>query len=400
MPKRAPDFATQLAQVNNRLKLARLGLQIEHRGNSLGLRGVLPPRPGSDRLRPYQQRISLKLAATIEGLKQAEQEAKIIAVQVLQQSFDWQRYTIHLNLSNSGLSQWEQQSEAFEQFFFAQPQRSQKPASSRTTWDSAYRPYLRKLGQTLECNPSLSLLEAIYKTVKGFAYESRSRQLCCSALGALADFLQLELPYPLKTLDGNYHSGKTRVRQLPSDAEILDLADRIPNDHWRFVYGIMATYGLRNHEVFLSDFSGLQNDREATLQVLSNTKTGEHEVWPFLPEWVDRFELRRGTLPPVNRNLETTTLQAIGQRVTRQFQRYGIPFSPYALRHAWAVRTIHLGLPDTVAAKMMGHSVAIHTRTYHRWITRRDQQRAVQAAMNAHNGVTFDENSIAIGNLD
>ena len=53
---------------------------------------------------------------------------------------------------------------------------------------------------------------------------------------------------------------------------------------------------------------------------------------------------------------------------------------PYDLRHAWAVRTIHIGLPDTVAARMMGHSVAIHTRTYHHWITRRDQQQAVDAA--------------------
>jgi hypothetical protein len=30
---------------------------------------------------------------------------------------------------------------------------------------------------------------------------------------------------------------------------------------------------------------------------------------------------------------------------------------------------------------MMGHSVAIHTRTYHHWITRRDQQQAVDAAL-------------------
>jgi hypothetical protein len=32
----------------------------------------------------------------------------------------------------------------------------------------------------------------------------------------------------------------------------------------------------------------------------------------------------------------------------------------------------------------MGHSVAIHTRTYHHWITRRDQQQAVDAALARH----------------
>ncbi|MFZ9738749.1 MAG: site-specific integrase [Prochlorotrichaceae cyanobacterium] len=391
MPKRAPDFPTQLVQVNTRLKLAGLGLQIEQRGQRLNLRGVLPPRPGSDRLRPYQQRIPLKLPPTIEGLKQAEQEAKIVAAQVIQHTFDWQRYQIHLQIPRSGLSHWEHQYQAFEEFFFSQPQRSSKThgsalssrrAASRTTWESAYRPYLRKLGKILQENPSLSLVEALYKTLRSFDYESRSRQLCCTALSAFADFLQLDLPQPLKELAGSYHGGKVQTRQLPSDEEILAWSDRIPNPHWRFVYGLMATYGLRNHEVFFSDFSALtQGEAEATLQVLSTTKTGEHEVWPFLPDWVDRFDLRTPQLPNLNRDLSTTTLQAIGQRVTRQFRRYQIPFSPYDLRHAWAVRTIHLGLPDTVAAKMMGHSVAIHTRTYHKWITRRDQQQAVQTAL-------------------
>ena len=85
-----------------------------------------------------------------------------------------------------------------------------------------------------------------------------------------------------------------------------------------------------------------------------------------------------------------TTLQQVGRRVAEQFRRYELPITPYDLRHAWAVRTIHIGLPDTVAARMMGHSVAIHTRTYHHWITRRDQQQAVDAALARHrqSGVT------------
>jgi len=50
------------------------------------------------------------------------------------------------------------------------------------------------------------------------------------------------------------------------------------------------------------------------------------------------------------------------------------------------VRTIHFGLSDTVAARMMGHSVAVHTRTYHQWISRRDQQQAVEAALRRREG--------------
>ena len=89
-------------------------------------------------------------------------------------------------------------------------------------------------------------------------------------------------------------------------------------------------------------------------------------------------------LPMVTTDLKHTTLQQVGRRVSEQFRRYALPITPYDLRHAWAIRTIHIGLPDTVAARMMGHSVAIHTRTYHHWITRRDQQQAVDAALARH----------------
>jgi integrase len=371
-----------IEQVNHRLKVGQLGLQLERRGMKLSLRGILPPRPGSSRLKAYQQRLSLGLPTTATGIKQAERDAKIIAGQLLQNTFDWHRYlvwSVEVRVGEAGLTG---QIEEFKRYFLSQPQRLANPASTQTTWESAYGPYLRKLKTIVQAKSKLSLPEAIYATVESFAIDSRSRQICCTALAAFGDFLRLELPIPLKDLAGSYNASKTQSRELPSDQEILSHFERIPNPTWRFVYGLMATYGLRNHEVFFCDDSGLkQGDPEAILRVLPSTKTGEHEVWPFLPEWVDRFQLRQGQLPAVNRDLRQTTLQAIGQRVTRQFQRYGIPFSPYDLRHAWAVRTIHIGLPDTVAAKMMGHSVTIHTRTYHRWITRRDQRQAVEAAL-------------------
>ena len=160
----------------------------------------------------------------------------------------------------------------------------------------------------------------------------------------------------------------------------------------------MATYGLRNHEVFFCDApweqlrqrasaGALGRTPNAEIIIRETTKTGRHEVWPFYPEWVERFNLTHGELPKINTDLNKTTLQRIGQQVTTQFRRYKIPFSPYDLRHAWAVRTILMGLPDAVAARMMGHSVQVHNRTYHRWMTHRDQQAAVQAAL-AKNKIT------------
>ncbi len=370
--------------LNQRLKVARLGLQVERRGQKLGLRGTFPPKPDSDRRRPHQQRLSLGLPATPSGLKEIEKDAKVIAAQLIQNSFSWHDYLPVADGKRLSQMDLAEQMEAFHAQFLADPDRASRPASSRTTWETAYAPYLRQLLDTVRQRPTLTLVESIYATVKATRANSRSRQVCCTALGAFAEFLNLELPNDLREFWGNYGTGRTQPRRLPTDEEILTNFSKIPNPAWQFVYGVMATYGLRNHEVFFCDYSSLTSgDPEAAIAVLETTKTGEHAVWPFYPDWVEQFNLRDIRLPPLNTDLTQTTLQRVGQQVSTQFRRYQIPFSPYDLRHAWAVRTIHMGLPDTVAARMMGHSVAIHNRTYHRWMTHRDQQKAVRAVLDS-----------------
>lgn len=379
------DLDARILQTNQRLKAAQLGLQIERRGVKLALRGTLPPRPGSARLRPYQQRLSLGIPATPAGLKQIEQEAKIVAAQLIQNQFDWREYSTFTDGKRLSQQDLSQQIAAFEQDFFNQPQRLINPAATKTTWSAAYAPYLRKLTAIATESPSLTLPEAIYKTIESTAINSRSRQLCCTTLSAFAEFLNLCLPQDLKKLAGGYGASQTQARELPSDKEIVNVWETIPNPGWRFVYGMMATFGLRNHEVFFCNLNGLKRE-ETSIEVLPTTKTGSHQVWAFYPEWIDTFNLREIQLPPVETDLSKTTLRQVGQRVTAQFRRYGVPFSPYDLRHAWAVRTIHFGLSDTVAAKMMGHSVLVHTRTYHQWITQRDQQQAVDQALRKMKG--------------
>ncbi|MGC1307160.1 MAG: site-specific integrase [Phormidesmis sp.] len=373
----------QLAAVNERLKAAKLGLKVERRGEKLNLRGTFPPRPGSPKLKAYQQRVPLGLPANKTGLKQIEKTAKVIAAQLIENTFDWQDFlgpVAGLKRVGADLSA---QIAAFEAYFFKLREDSERLASVRTTWEKAYVPYLRKLQSIAQQHPTLSLPEAIYATVQSTRANSRSRQVCCTALDAIATFLNTPLPTPLKAFWGNYGNSKTQMRTLPTDEEILSAYNRIPNPAWKFVYGIMATYGLRNHEVFFSDYAMLASgDPEAAIEVMASTKTGQHDVWPFYPEWIDAFNLRKVNLPKLNTDLSKTTLQLVGQQVSLQFKRYEIPFAPYDLRHAWAIRTVHVGLPDTVSARMMGHSVAVHNRTYHRWITRRDQRAAVKAALN------------------
>ena len=378
---------SQLIAANEELAAQGSRLRIEQRGQKLGLRGTLPCR--DDRARQSVQRISLGLNADPKGFEEASQTARMVQRQLERGTFkweDWRSQVIRPTASVAALAP-ESAIERFQQAFFADPRRRRSPAGSKTTWTGAYQPYLRRLQahaghRTIDAN-------LLLKTLQSYDDGSRSRQQCATALAALARHLELVLPEGWRQEAGGYGLHRAQFRQLPTDRQILEAALLIPNPRWRLAYGLMATYGLRNHEVFFCDGYSLADGSDHVLRILPTTKTGEHQSWPFHPEWVERFGLLEladnpKALPMVTTDLKHTTLQQVGRRVSEQFRRYELPITPYDLRHAWAIRTIHIGLPDTVAARMMGHSVAIHTRTYHHWITRRDQQQAVDAALARH----------------
>ena len=224
------------------------------------------------------------------------------------------------------------------------------------------------------------------ETLNSYKEGSRSRKQCGTTLNVFAKFIQYKVPEEWTTMSRGYGLKRASFRNLPNDEQIEEIWRQIPNPSWKFVFALMATYGLRNHEVFFSDLSALKDNEDKIIRVLHSTKTGEHQVWPFHPKWVETFELyklgeNQNLLPKINTDLKITTLQKIGKKITDQFNRYKIEIKPYDLRHAWAVRTIFYDLPDTVAARMMGHSVSLHTQTYHHWITKRDQQKAVNNAL-------------------
>ena len=391
-----------LAQANQALAQAGVSLRIELRGQRLGLRGPLPCRRGSGR-HPVQ-RISLGLPADTAGLELARERLKEVLRQLQQGRFAWSAWGVQQaqppSPSPSHSTSWLPTATqpaagdllglaAFEAAFFADPRRRRNPAGCRTTWSSAYLPYLRRLA-AVAAERDLPLgLPLLEMALESYAASSRSRQQCGTALAALARHFELDLPDNWSERAAGYGLHAAQFRRLPGDPQILLWAEQIPNPTWRLAYGLMATYGLRNHEVFFCDLSALAPGGDRVIRVLPTSKTGEHQVWPFQPDWVEHFGLEQlgGSQPPlpaVATDLRQTTLQQVGRRVAEQFRRYELPITPYDLRHAWAVRTIHIGLPDTVAARMMGHSVAIHTRTYHHWITRRDQQQAVDAALARH----------------
>ncbi len=378
---------SELKKINGLIASKHIRLRIEIRGNYLNLRGPLPDKshPSTTKV----QRLSLRLPVNKEGLKEANKIVELIAFQLKHNQFNWESWRRNDQIIPKGLkdSSINEAIENFKAAFFADPARRASFSGSKTTWFSAYNPYLTRLKKISPTDFKKLDQKLLSRTLRSYEENSRSRQQCAIAIGALAKHFEIDLPIDWKAQSSGYGLHKARFRKLPSDQLIKEAWLQIPNSKWKLVYGLMATYGLRNHEVFFSDFSGLSKNGDRIIRVLPNTKTGEHQVWPFHPEWFDIFDLGglgiqdSLQLPKINTDLKQTTLQKVGRRVSEQFKRYKLPLTPYDLRHAWAIRTIHIGLPDTVAARMMGHSVAIHTKTYHHWITRRDQQKAVDAAL-------------------
>jgi integrase len=377
-----------IQEINNvNAKFATQGskLRIEKRGEKLNIRGSLPSK--KDKNNFQIQRISLGLKADISGLEEAKKKLQLINLQLELNQFDWINWIVNPNKKEiKNDFEFPNRLNQFEEFFFKESKNDYLSSTRKTTWRSSYKPYLKRVLNIYNEYEDKNLKNIFQKTLESYKEGSRSRKQCATSLSVLAKFLEIKLPEDWKLRAKGYGLNKAGFRDLPTDEAIEKIWAKIPNKSWKFVFGLMATYGLRNHEVFFCDLSSLTSFGDKIIRVLPTTKTGEHQVWPFHPEWVEKFELSKlgknpELLPNINNDLKDTTLQNIGKKITDQFKRYSLNIKPYDLRHAWAVRTIFYDLPDTVAARMMGHSVSLHTQTYHHWITKRDQQQAVNNAL-------------------
>jgi integrase len=345
---------SKIDQINKRLKAARIGVAIEVRGDSLSLRATFPPKPGEIGA-PRQQRISLGVLANPEGLQFAESEAKVIGGLLAQGRFDWGCY-LKSDRPSETIAYW---IEKLSDRYFSERERNP------TTLETWYHEYLQPLSR-LPKEESLSeeiLRDTLFQWTQP---NTRSRRRYALAYAKIADLAGLT--HDLRHLIGDYSLRAISPRSLPSDQEIVQFYRSISDRSWKWIYGVMATYGLRNHEAYFLDFE------DFPIAFVNRGKTSERYIWPLYPEWFDNWELINILRP----SCEQKTHSGYGNRITKGFKRLQIPFSPYNLRHSWARRSFDFGMDVTLASKMLGHSVKIHTDIYRHWIDRDCFDRAYQ----------------------
>ena len=151
---------------------------------------------------------------------------------------------------------------------------------------------------------------------------------------------------------------------IPTDEQIEALLKGMTNPGHRWLVGAIATWGLRPHEAWQL----VVEAGSTRAEVHERTKTGRRLV-PALPkEWVEQWKLSQPIRPEWTIPTDDTAAAVITDRIDRVLRRRSFGFRTYALRHAWAIRAFKRGIPTGTAAKCMGHSDAVHQRTYQRWL--------------------------------
>ncbi|MDB9372794.1 hypothetical protein BDGGKGIB_03820 [Nodularia sphaerocarpa UHCC 0038] len=353
----------RIREANGRLRANNWGISIERVGDRLSLRGIMPPKPHSKQGKHHQQRISIA-PANAEGVKLAESEAKKLAIRLDAKTFTWDDY-IKTDQPPVLIGEWLLK---FEADYFNRRQRNFK---SESTWRKDYIEVFQHLPRSEVL--TADLLQKIVLTSKP---DTRTRKRFCLILGVLAKFANLE-GFDPRNYSGNYTPKSRKPRDLPNDFMIADWYFNIKNHKWRWIYGMLATYGLRNHEVFFLDLEQLRAGNQV-ISVLQG-KTGYRQIWPYHPEWFTMFDLKSVKIPDINLSRSNS---AIGNTVSQHFGRnQKLPFTVYDLRHRWAIRTLEYGLDVSLAAQQMGHSLSVHSNIYHYWISNAVHQRAFDLIM-------------------
>lgn len=343
------DITQRINEANGRLKANYCGVQIERINKKLYIRGMFPPKPNSGKFEYHQQRIQISLDNSA-GVKLAEKSAKKISIQLDANTFNWGDW-IDIPSQPSNIGDWIIN---FEQYYI---QNKGDDLAAKDTWRTEYVQVLKHLPLDEDISTE-NIKRVIVKTLPN----TRTRKRYCQSLKVFCDFVGFDFDF--RPYRGNYSSSRRKPRTLPDDQLIEDWYEKIANPSWRWVYGMLATYGLRGHEVFFLNLDGLKSGK-FHIEVMRG-KTGYRLVYPFQVEWIQKFDLTNPLVPEINCDRSNS---AIGNTLTQFFGRAGLPFKPYDLRHAWAVRTLNEGLDISLAAQQMGHSLKIHSEIYHTWIS-------------------------------
>ncbi|WP_088240679.1 site-specific integrase [Calothrix rhizosoleniae] len=402
-------FEQKLVEANTNLKRDRVRVRIKQTGNSLQLRATLPLKPddcsNSQGKRKKQYDLSLGIPANLEGLKTAIEESYELGKLIARHTFEWSEK--YLGIKSREKQEIKTIGELLDTFAEKYYKTRQKTITSQNTFANYTSVIKRNLPLT-----TLATKNNFESIINSFQGNKKNELIAVTSV-----FIKtFELGFKLDVTRDNVTPAH---REIPEDDQIVssfdlfakfalnrkntNISDAIDTwEMWRWVYGMLATFGLRPRELFVQPdinwWISPQNI-DYTWKVNKNTKTGYREVIPFVPEWIKLFDLHN---PKPLKILEKkvakiASVQNINwmrRDISRWFRKVGIEFQPYDLRHACAIRSHLQGIPIKAAADNLGHTVDEHTKTYQRWFGIENRKKAFAEVITQKSLIELQKNEI------
>ncbi|MBD1878084.1 hypothetical protein [Coleofasciculus sp. FACHB-T130] len=377
----------QTTKVN--LKTDGVKVQLVRVGNTIALQFSAPLRDGDKPTVAGRSTKQYKLGAncswSVDGLTLADKYARQIGHHLLHKTFTWQWFDSEIAKKTESKTTETPKTigELIEEFkvkYFLVKKRGRQ---SETT----FKKWLKQL-KALPTDKPLSG-ELIDQLVQATETGDHKRLSLVSALSIFCNTIGFD--YNFKGLKSGY---KPKDKKPPTDEEVKQYrltfqpSKYCPGsqwESWRWLYGILATYGLRPHEVWAIDIPKFldpaNTDNVITLDesLTEGLKTGNRVVFPLHPEWVEEFNLKNVKMPCSISNLDDRT-----SLVCRRFKNLKIPFTPHTLRHAYAIRGHVLGIPVKEMTNNMGHTVQVHTDTYQKYMSIDTRKQVIRQAHERH----------------
>ncbi|MEO1432030.1 MAG: site-specific integrase [Cyanobacteria bacterium J06633_8] len=402
-------FEQELVKVNKRLKSSKTKVSIEANKGGIQLRATLPLKPddthkqGKER---KQYKISLGIPANFDGLKTAEEEAYELGKLIARKTFVWSDKYLGQQARKKNRITFKEFYQQFEKVYF---QTRKKTIRS----EHSFLDYQRKFKRYFYSDDVITVESLNIKIQNANTFNTRRiaiiiANFICKSLDIKHDFSDLKIKKEVQN------------RDIPDDARILNSINLIDaylgkikpcnreksakvSQRNKFIFGLLAVYGLRPREIFnqpdLDWFISSEN-KHNTFKVHKSNKTGYREVFPFVPEWIELFDLKNQENINLLQQyiLEEQTAIDLHYKVSKLgdfFKSYKFSFTPYDLRHACAIRAHLQGIPIKAAADNLGHTVEIHTKVYQQWFGLENRRKAFNNAFDESNKLEQSEKQLA-----
>ena len=358
-------IAKFIKQLNEELKTEGIKGAIEIKNQSLNWRSTCSINHGPRK----QQRVPLGLKASIEQVGHAK--SRVITIWsmlckegTVKRPLPWELPEIK---TGQPLSR-EEAIHSLERDFYRN-----KPGNK-----SNINSFKRLLNELKKLPEEQITVDAMIEVIKAQPPLSRAREEACKVYKRVAKLNNLE---SYEKID-EYRVKALPVRQINpfTVEETYDLLNMVRWQNsmrsdavcWQGWCITAATlYGCRPSETF----SVVPKGSGITAEIV----TIKQQRKPFVrssvslhKNWFEEFEILDKPKLPYEFDVESWDPD-VGKSYTAQLRLWFQKFYPehdlYDLRHSWAIHSIkELKGNATLSAKMMGHSLHVHTTTYHRWM--------------------------------